>query len=390
MKDAVKSLLNDCFSMVLVCMDSLICLCPSGKKRKGILLVKLDAIGDFFIWLDQAGEYRKIYPDERIVLAANSLYLSLASSLPYWDKIIPVHVKKYAGNPLYRLKKNIELKKLAFKKAINPVYSRSFVMDDSVIHLCNADIKIGSKGNNSNIKPYQKKISNTWYTKLIPSSEYEEMELIRNAKFLRALGQRRFRAGIPVYHKSFGLNTKIQSLLPDKFYIIFPGAGRKYRQWPADNFVRLVDKISKKISVTPVICGGPGEESLGHYIALNLKRHSVNLVNKTSLQELVQLVRDSMFVVANETSAVHIAAAVNTPSICILGGGHFERFVPYKIETSETRIPIVVVKSQRNCFGCDWRRPCIGEKNETSVVHCIRDISVNQVWEKMRIIINSM
>ena len=51
-------------------------------EKPVVLLIRVDAIGDFVLWLDTAKEYRKLYPSEeyRIVLVGNKLWGELAES----------------------------------------------------------------------------------------------------------------------------------------------------------------------------------------------------------------------------------------------------------------------------------------------------------------------
>jgi len=82
--------------------------------------------------------------------------------------------------------------------------------------------------------------------------------------------------------------------------------------------------------------------------------------------------------VGNDTSAVHIAAAVGTPSVCILGGGHYGRFLPYATETDKQVSPIPVTH-QMDCFNCNWQ--CTQPHRKGDAAPCISNIQVNQVFE---------
>jgi ADP-heptose:LPS heptosyltransferase len=79
--------------------------------------------------------------------------------------------------------------------------------------------------------------------------------------------------------------------------------------------------------------------------------------------------------VGNETSATHIAVAVGTPSICLLGGGHFGRFVPYPDGVGGT-IPVPVHHAM-DCFGCDWH--CTQPHRDGDPAPCIAAIAVDSV-----------
>jgi len=56
----------------------------------------------------------------------------------------------------------------------------------------------------------------------------------------------------------------------------------------------------------------------------------------------------------------HVACAVGTPSIVLLGGGHFGRFFPYSPLTSAVCLPL-------QCYQCLWRCPY-------QRAHCVKDI----------------
>ncbi len=61
-------LVNTCTTL-LVDKLWLIDYLPKRKSgREAVLLVRLDLIGDFIIWLDAAKEFKKLYPGKRIVL----------------------------------------------------------------------------------------------------------------------------------------------------------------------------------------------------------------------------------------------------------------------------------------------------------------------------------
>ena len=103
-----------------------------------------------------------------------------------------------------------------------------------------------------------------------------------------------------------------------------------------------------------VICGVKSEYEDAELIINQASIDSaINLTGETTLPESCELVRGAKLLIGIETSAVHIAAATNTPSICLLGGGHFGRFMPY----SEKRKGInpVAVFSRMDCYGCNWK-----------------------------------
>jgi ADP-heptose:LPS heptosyltransferase len=90
-------------------------------------------------------------------------------------------------------------------------------------------------------------------------------------------------------------------------------------------------------------------------------------------------------IIGSETSAMHIAAAVSTPSVCLLGGGHFGRFVPYPVNV-EGVVPSPVFHKME-CYGCNWQ--CTQSHEAGQPVPCISAISVEKVVAAAEVIISA-
>ena len=65
-----------------------------------------------------------------------------------------------------------------------------------------------------------------------------------------------------------------------------------------------------------------------------------DLSGKTSLTELLRLLRSAKLLVSNDSGVVHAAASVNTSAIVILNGSQFGRFLPYPGESKVNITPI--------------------------------------------------
>lgn len=339
-----------------------------------ILIVKLDAIGDFIIWLDAAQEFRNLYPDKKIVLCANAIWASLAECLPYWDEVIPVDLNKLGNDLTYRFKLFIHIRTQRFQIAIQPTFSREFYLGDSLIRITGADQRIGSQGDTSTISVQEKTVSDRWYTRLIPANALPLMESRRNAEFIRGMGATNYRGDITRIAKLVDLPDRLR--VKEPYCVIFPGASNTRRMWPAEKFAMLSAKINSLYNYSTVLCGGVGDKNVCDKVALLSEISVINLAGKTSLVELVEVIRHAKLLVGNETSAVHIAAAVNTPTVCLLGGGHFGRFMPYDIESTHSSLPIAVYSSM-DCFGCNWH--CIYPAIPGQPDPCIARVDVEQV-----------
>ncbi len=341
-----------------------------------MLIIKLDAIGDFILWLDSAKEFRKLYPDKKLVLCANAIWSDLAECFPYWDEVIAVERNRLCTDLFYRIKLLTFIRKQRFKVAIQPTFSREYFTGDSLIRSSGAEQRIGSQGDLSNIIDEDKAISDTWYTKLIPADVAPLMEIKRNAEFIRGLGLENFSGGISKVEKLLDLHCE---LTPEKsYYVVFPGSLWKYKVWPASKFAELIIRNSKIFGLHVVLCGSLEEKSIcDKIVELSGCVPIINLAGKTSLVELFEVIRRAKMLVGNDSSAIHIAAATGTPSVCILGGGHFGRFMPYEIEKKVSAPLPTPVFEKMDCYGCGWR--CIYHIKRNQPFPCIDRITVDQV-----------
>lgn len=346
----------------------------SRFRSDAVLIIRLDAIGDFIIWLDSAKVIRALYPDKRIILCANSVWASLAVHFPYWDEVIPVELQRLENDLVYRFKFFWRIRLQRFQVAIQPIFSRVYLQGDSLIRASGSIQRIGSMGDLSNISQQHKEISDKWYTWLIQASPVTLMEIVRNAEFVRGLGAKDFLGSVAKIDTLLDLPTKLKIAKP--YCVIFPGASITMKMWSTAKFIEVIAHIYQTFGFRIVLCGGFGDMAVCAEIAAKSTGIITNLAGKTSLAELVEVIRHSRILIGNDTSVIHIAAAVGTPSVCILGGGHFGRFLPYAIEKpSFSPMPIAVFKKM-DCFGCNWQ---CKYPLKAGCPPCITDIEVEQV-----------
>ena len=353
---------------------------PGRTNPFRILLMRFDFIGDFVLWLDAAKELRRHFQKGKyeITLIGNDLWTDFAASSPNFDHVWPLNRKSFLNNPVYRFSVMKRVREAGFGVAINPTFSREFLVGDSIIHASEAPRRIGWVGDLSNIKPWQKKISDYWYTELVRSSDQSMMELERNAEFIRGLGIASFQASLPELPP-----LSAQTWIDRKYFVLAPGASWSGRHWSLDSFTSIANKLQKKTGWIPVIVGSSSEIVLGLELEklLTPEANCKNLVGKTSVSEMLSVIASSSFVFGNETAAVHCAAAARVPSVCVLGGGHFGRFLPYRLasssDSSHQFYPTALFRKM-DCFGCNWN--CIYEHPPDAAVPCISAITVDEVW----------
>ena len=355
------------------------------NQLKIVLLIRQDAIGDFILWLDTAKEYRKYFHPEnyKIILVGNELWFDLAKELPFWDEVLPVNLEAFKTLSFYRWKILRKVRSFGADIAIQPTFSREFYHGDSLVRASNASKKVSSEGNMSNRGQLKTILADRWHTELIPSTTEPLSELERNAEFFSGFVKKLYLPSYPELEVSDDYN--IRELEQKSFYVLSLGANKKYREWPYKYYAKIAQRIHNKTTWLGLICGAKNEFDLGEKIKKICDAPLRNYTGQTTLSELTSLLVKSQILISNETGTAHIANAVGTPTICILGGGHFGRFAPYP-ELSGKTSRLKVVYHKMPCYGCDWK--CVYHINEDEPAPCISNISVDAVWNEVKPLIS--
>jgi len=108
---------------------------------------------------------------------------------------------------------------------------------------------------------------------------------------------------------------------------MFPGAGHPSRCWPLARFGELARRLENSDGVRTVVFAGPEERALVKEMRAQFPR-SVVIFDRLSIPHLAAAaVRMSVFV-SNNTGPMHIAAAVGTPVVMLLGRPTSDGFTP--------------------------------------------------------------
>jgi lipopolysaccharide heptosyltransferase II len=101
---------------------------------------------------------------------------------------------------------------------------------------------------------------------------------------------------------------------------IHPGARNgTAKRWPMRHYAELGDRLVAELDALVVVTGAPNELALSHEIMRRMTAPAFDLTGKTSLQELVALMAESDLVITGDSGPMHIACAVETPTVALHG-----------------------------------------------------------------------
>lgn len=305
---------------------------PSKKvKEKSLLLIRLDAIGDYVLFRNFIEVLRKSekYKDYRITLLGNSAWKNVSEELEheYISNFLWLDRSKFIKNFIYRYKKFQEIVSCGHEVVLSPVYSRDFFVSDSIIKLVYSKEKIGSTGDLSNIRKWQKNISDKYYDVLVPAKDELMFEFDRNREFFENLLGKK----LDIKKPHIDLKPKKMPFkLLQNYAILFIGASASFRKWNIEGFAKVGEYLKEKHGYEIVLCGAPTDLD----DALRFKEYFdgsyIDLVGKTSLTELLHVIYSGNLMIANETSAPHFAVALEMTNVFVISNGnHYGRFTPY-------------------------------------------------------------
>jgi len=148
---------------------------------------------------------------------------------------------------------------------------------------------------------------------------------------------------------------------------IMPGCRDPIRAWPAERYVAVAKALLGRYPQKArfVVCGGSQDRPIAETITRDVGPAALNLAGCTTIRVLAAVLERCGLYIGAETGAAHMALAMNTATVVILGGGHFGRFFPHPG-------PHRVVHKWLSCYHCDW--DCSREQPE-----CILSIMENEV-----------
>jgi ADP-heptose:LPS heptosyltransferase len=306
-------------------------------KSKSILLIRLDGIGDYILFRNFIEVLKKSnkYKGYSITLLGNIAWKDLSKELDseYIDNFIWLERSRFYNNLFYRYKKLKEIVSNGYEIILSPIYSREPFIADNIVKLISAEEKIGSIGNLSNIKKWQKDITDKYYTKLIYAKKELMFEFYRNKEFFEYLLDTQINITKPII--SFK-DKKLDLELPKKYAILFVGGSENLKRWNTENFTKVGNYLKKQYGYNIVLCGAKEDIRQANEIERHFDKKIINLVGRTNLLELVKIIHNGELIFSNETSAPHFAVALKMKYIFVIfSGKYYGWFCPYPNEITK-------------------------------------------------------
>ena len=200
-------------------------------------------------------------------------------------------------------------------------------------------------------------------------------EVVRLTEGLKDLGieNRKISFDLPIQEKHVQKVSKLisESALDSKRLLIgmCPWSKQESKRWPLERYAQLGERLIKELGINIVIVGGEEEAVVGENISRSwLKDRLAILAGKLGILETAELLRRCHFYVGNDTGAMHLAAAVETPCVAIFSAKDPKgSWFPF----GDSHI---VLRKNVPCQNC-YLTKC-----EHYDLRCLKEISLEEVW----------
>jgi ADP-heptose:LPS heptosyltransferase len=156
------------------------------------------------------------------------------------------------------------------------------------------------------------------------------------------------------------------SLTPGLPSILFhPGSKDVFRRWPPSHFIALGKKLKKEMPCNLFVTGIPSEKPLVEEIASQIPG-AISMTH-LPLRAFAALLKKMQLCITNDTGPLHIACAMNTPTIALFAATDPLLFGPYHAEN------VTLIKKRVTCS------PCLHRKCQDSF--CFLQIGVEEVYD---------
>jgi heptosyltransferase II len=276
------------------------------KTFHNILIIRTDRIGDVVLTTPAIKALRQAYPGARISILVTPATDELVNGNPYLDEIM-VDDRSGQHKGLFgfiRLVREISLKK--FDLAIIFHTKRRYNL---TAYLAGISYRLGYKNDklgfllNFPLKDFRAR------------GEKHEAEYCTDV--LKAIGIQNDDLDVFVPMQKEAEEWAAQwmqenNLRSNEFIVIHPGASDPAKCWPALNFAQLMDRLAERYPFKIVLIGSPQTKVVSTAIFGQIRKASqiLDLTGKTSLAQMVSLLRRSRLLISNDSGPVHVAAGV--------------------------------------------------------------------------------
>ena len=331
---------------------------PDIKK---MLIIRADGIGDMLNATPAMALLRQNYPSAEITVLARPLNAPVLNGNPDVDRILIYDKRDKHRGIKNKLKffNSIRLEKFDLVVVLHTATIPNFIA-----YISGAQHRLGRYQ-----KGFRSTLTHKWRGKY---RKGETHEVDRNLELVQLICE------------GEGVRKLVFNLMPDEsadaeallkswkicngksLIGIHPGGSSFDKRWPEKNYAELADKLTNRYDANILLLRGPDEVELTHKICDAMQRHATVYAPKT-IRELGAILSQCDLVVCNDSGPMHLAAALNVPTVAVFGPTDYVAWRPMSENAT-------IVRRDMPCWPCNAHKCKIGWE-------CTKKLPVDTVWD---------
>jgi heptosyltransferase-1 len=292
---------------------------PADEPRQ-ILVVRLGALGDIIHTLPAVVRLKCSFPRASITWAVEPRWAPLLVDNPYIDEVIPLPIPEWRKRVFSAATRRefadvrFRLRATGFDLAID---FQGLLKSALVTYFSRAERVFGFDRQSA-----REKLAASFYSDPVRMTVAHVVE--RNLVLAAAAGAKRGELDFPLPG-----GVPSDSLPSGDYVLASPVAGWKSKQWPAEHYLELADRLWSERQMPLVIDCGPGDREIAESLAAEAADGAIR-IHISPLEGLIAATRRARAVVGVDSGPLHLAAALGIPGVAIYGPTDPARNGPYR------------------------------------------------------------
>jgi heptosyltransferase-1 len=321
-----------------------------------ILIVRLGSLGDIVHAIPAAAAIRRAFPQSSVDWLVDARQREVLELVPVVDRRISVDAGR-AGS----LRSVVgDLRRARYDVALD---LQGLLKSAVLARLSGASRVIGFPAD-----LLRERAARFLYTET--AGDVAPHVIHKNLSMLKAVGIRMPEIEFPLEDRNPAIANEGRARLaiPEgaPFAIINPAAAWPNKRWPPVYFAEVARGLAERVGLRSLVLWGPGEEQLAQNVVTAANGAAV-VSPKTTVADLVSLIKAAALMISGDTGPMHIAAASGTPLIGIFGPTDPQRNGPWAEDD--------LVASRYRACACHYQRQC------RISGWCLLDISPREVLD---------
>lgn len=332
-------------------IDKTIEVYKEAVAEKRILVIKLGAMGDLILAVPSLRMLRERYPQAWISVLVDRKWAGLLSACPYIQEVICVD-RKQMGHLPYLLKTAKRLRREAFDFSVDLQNSK---WTHLLAWLAGIPARFG----------FARGFAGRFLTH--PDNTYAQPDspVRHQYRVLSKAGVRKLDETLELWSDPSSEARAEEWLVKNgkrKIGLVIGSSPRwETKRWPLASFQALAERLIQKHKSEIVLIGSPDDAKLIEGQDFWKQNEIINLLGKTSLSELVAVVKRLDVLVTGDTAPLHVAAASQTRLVALFGPTDSKRHMPPAAHAA-------VFKKNLPCQPC-YQGTCRNEEKLACMTH---------------------